>query len=259
MSRLGYALDIDQLAIPSRNEKTEKLNKWYGRFASALDFVADIDLPNTPVHIPLSKFSEEKLESLKNDWHKLTGDLSVAGLRYWWGNPVVFFAKVIEQEKVADIEVLFEHTHDAFHHFAQKYPAYISESGYNICDMCFAFPDSQAFQEASAKIRKNKGGFWKDTYTFGWFLDLNTLDLVTTKGLAPVHLKAVENAALFVRRNHKAQSLDDWKKPNRFVTGGILGPKTYLQFLRLYLRLHEEDRLPLPAEFTPRKRKDQDK
>jgi hypothetical protein len=233
LSRLGYALEIDQLEIPSRNEKTETLNKWYGRFASALDLVADIDLPDTPVHIPLKKFSEEKLEDLKIDWHKLTGDLQVAGLRYWWGSPVVFFAKVIEQEKVADIQGMLERTHDAFHRFAFKYPAYTSENGYNICDMCFAFADSQVFQEASASIRKNKGGFWKGTYTFGWFLDLNTLELVTTKGLAPVHLKAVESAALFVRRNHKAQSLDDWKTPNRFVTKGILGPKTYLQFLRL--------------------------
>jgi hypothetical protein len=47
-------------------------------------------LPDTPVHIPLKKFSEEKLEDLKIDWHKLTGDLHVAGLRYWWGSPVVF-------------------------------------------------------------------------------------------------------------------------------------------------------------------------
>ena len=243
-------MDIDQLELPSRSEKTEKLNKWYDRFKSGIDLVADIDLPNTPVHIPLKKFSKEKLGNLKDDWHKLTGDLPIAGLRYWWGNPVVFFAKAVGQEKVSDIQELFKRTHDTFDNFAWKYPAYISDRGYNVCEICFAFSDSQAFQEARATIRKNKGGFWDHTYTFGWFLDLNTLELATTKGFAPVHIKAVEKAALLVCRNHKAQSLDDWKKPNRFVTGGILGTETYLQFLHLYLRLKEQDKVPSPAEFT---------
>jgi hypothetical protein len=235
--RLGNAIDIDELDVPSLDPKAQKRRRWYDRLATAMDIFADIDLPDLPVCIPLKKFSQDGLDRLRRDWPELTRDLPLAGLRYWHGKPVVFGAKVVHEEDPSDIEDLIERMHAEFHSFACTHEAFFSESGYNVCDLCFAFTDRTAFQETKARIRKTKGGFWKGTYTFGWFLDLETLELAMTRGLTPVHLGIVDKTALALRRNHRAQSLEAWRAPNRFVTGGLLGPVLFQQFLGLYLKL----------------------
>jgi hypothetical protein len=251
LDRLGYAVNLDELDLESGNKRAVRLKKWYDRISTGIEVFFDLDMPSgTPVHIPFDKFSEEKFAALKNDWRSLTRDLPLAGLRYAHGKPVVFGAKVISNENIPAIKDLFERLHTEFAHFSNKYEAALSESGYNICDLCLAFFNSDAFEEARRMLRKNKGGFWKGTYTIGWLFNLETLELVTTKGLTPVHLNVLETTALLLARNKRAQSLNAWNPPSGRITGGAVGPKTYLQFMRLFAKLTEQGKVELPADFT---------
>ena len=246
---MGYATDLERLELQSANHAAKKIGKWYERISLGVRLFTEAELPGLPVHIPLEKFSEQTLANLRSDWKKLTHEFVVSGLRFWHGKPAIFCGKVIQNENVNDLEELFSRKHHSYRNFAEKYPIALSENGYNVCVLCLAFADNEAFQQAKSKLRNTKGGFWKGTYTFSWLLNMNTLELATTKGFSPVHLKALEKTALFLRRNPNVGSLEAWKAPSRFMTGGLLGPEIYMNYLRFYLRLRAQAKASPPDDF----------
>lgn len=251
LGRLGYATSLDELDPGAGNKKAAQIKKWYGRIARGAETLFELEMPDgPPVHIPFEKFSEKKFDALKTEWRSLTRDFPVAGLRYAHGKPLVFGARFVGQGNMPEIIEIFEGTHAEFDKFAYRYEAAFSESGRRVCDLCFAFSSNDAFEEARTMLRKNQGGFWSDVYTVGWFFNLGTLELATTNRFSLAHVNMLETGALFLASNTGVQSLDAWKAPSGIITGGVVGPKTYLQFMRLFEKLREQGKIEIPADFA---------
>lgn len=255
LDRMGYMSHIPPAGVKAESEQEAKARSvvdWGIRAAEAV-FGIDIPLHLEPISLPLDDLNPEELNSLKQDWEKFRADFPVAGLRYVQGLPVVFFAKVGDFlfSTENDLSFYYEKLHKSSDDFFSNHSIGMTRYGSGRFTFCLAFTDSESLDVAKAFLQQ--GGYnphiFRQFVVEIWLLDLNTLDLITPKGILPSIGEATEAACRMVKdivtTSGKADSLKNWNPPKGF----LIAPLLFTEFVKLFNLAVHRGELPIPEEW----------
>ncbi len=254
LTRLGYLIDIEQLDAQTRDEQENKSTKWFNRAIIAVEIYTGRELPWYQKQIKLGDLSPARQQNLRADWHHMTDDIPIAGLRYARGLPLVFGVKVVDFEDPSTIIERYKRMHEEFLKFGLDYVTVFDRYGSSNLTICFAFTDQQSFERAKSVFSsgRSKSSIWKRGYTSAWLFNINSFELVTPEGFSAASLTVMENLASSVTSTvsgHKdPQNLNEWNPPNQFLTSGVIGSHAFLDFTRLFSNLLEQGKVTVPAE-----------
>ena len=255
LTRLGYLIDIEQMESKTKDEQEYKSRKWYDWAFSAIEIYTGQELPwYQNFHVKLGDLSPEQQKNLRADWHHMTDDIPIAGLRYARGLPLMFGVKVVDFEDPNKIIERYERMHEEFLKFAEDYMTIIDRYGQSNLTICFAFTDLHSFERAKSVLGsgRSKTAYWKRGNTAAWLFNIDSFDLVTPEGLSAASFKFMESLASTVTSTvseHKdPQNLNEWNPPNQFLTSGVIGPHAFLDFTRLFSKLLKQGDITVPVE-----------
>ncbi|MGZ4925367.1 MAG: hypothetical protein ACXVIR_09940 [Halobacteriota archaeon] len=255
LTRLGYLIDIEQMDSKARDEQEHKSRKWVDLAFSAIEIYTGQELPwYQNFHVKLGDLSPEQQKNFRADWHHMTEDIPIAGLRYARGLPLMFGVKVVDFEDPDKILERYERMHKEFLKFGEDYVTVLDRYGASNCTICFAFTDPQSFEKAKAALGSGRGksSWWHRGSTSAWLFNLDSFELITSGSLSEAPLKLMESLASTVTStvsgNKDPQNLNEWDPPNQFLTSGLIGPHAFLDFTRLFSKLLEQGEITVPTE-----------
>ncbi|MGZ4929176.1 MAG: hypothetical protein ACXV76_13035 [Halobacteriota archaeon] len=255
LTRLGYLIDIEQMDSKTKDEQEYRSRKWFDWAIQAVEIYTGQQLPwYQNFHMKLGDLGPERQQNLRADWHLMTDDIPIVGLRYARGLPLMFGVKVVDFEDPNTIIERYKRMHEEFLKFGLDYVTVIDRYGQSNLTICFAFTDQQSFERAKSVFSsgRSKSSIWKRGYTSAWLFNINSFELITPEGFSSASLKFMETLASTVTStvsgHEDPQNLNEWNPPNQFLTSGMIGPHAFLDFARLFSNLLEQGKITVPAE-----------
>jgi hypothetical protein len=248
---MGYAVDVERMNFKPGDEQEQQARKWLGHAITVLELVTGQEVPwYRNIYIPLGDLSDEQRQQLINDWSNFIRDLSMAGLRYAAGLPLVFGVKGADFENPERLIELYERMHTEFLKFAEDNMLAVAQHATSICVLCFVFSDSQSFDKAKSVLGsgRSKNAYFRRTYTTAWLFNLLSFELVTPKGIAFSMWKMMDSLGSSFSASKHPQNIDEWMPPNKLLTSGIIGPNTFLDFTRLFSETLERGGVVIPKD-----------
>jgi len=258
LDRLAYISHIQQTGIKPESVqelRTKRIVKWGIR---AVEFFFDFDIPNhtETCLMPLNKMNSEEIDALKHDWEIFRKDFPEAGLRYSGGYPHIFCAKVGDFlfKKKSNLSLFYEDLYRSSDRFFSNHSIGKSNQSHGRFTFCLAYKDLESFTIAKAFL--NKGGYNNHIFSSGffvetWILNLNTLELITPKGV----LHSFRNATDITFKKFKdifrdsdkdeQCSIGEWSPPK----GAFITPLLFSDFLKLSLSAFKNEELEIPIEW----------
>lgn len=255
-SELRYSRDVRPSEIDQSFQKEKKTFRWVEAASTAASTAASLFLDldsnvNDPVYWSLGHLEPEEIDQLERDWKELRQDFPVAGLKFQWGAPWIFCAKLgdflFDDEDA--LSSFYSTQHDHFMDFLGEHRRAISQMAVGHEVLCLGFTDPESFEIAKRYLEAGGG---RRTHPFRqatchlWLCHLPSFEVTVPRGFSGF-VKGAEKLGRTARQ--WAGGPDEDEKLESRLRKAELGPCLLEDYCHRVAEGVAEGRIEIPSEW----------
>ncbi len=247
-TRLGYITDLEAEEVQPGDDVIRGINDAMEYLEPMIGLFTGVPASFRPMlHFPLPDLTAGERSQMVEDWKRMISVFDLAGLNYHNGMPLVHAIVLADSFPSDRIESLLEEVHAAFKSFADRYLLAATQYGSNLCTICFAYQQKESLSAIKQNIAvlKDKSSFWARTHTTCWVLDLNNLEMLSSRGLANWGIRASEYLS-GVFSSKKRKSIFPDRQWQQFIQAGSIPPNAFSTYLKKYHADYKSGKLEVP-------------